>query len=240
MAITSTTIEYFDHGTCLEGFLAYDDSSPGPMPGVLIAHAWAGRDEFVCEKARRLASLGYAGFALDMYGKGVLGGSVEENSALMAPFMQDRALLQRRITAGLDTLRGQDPVNPDKVAAMGFCFGGLCVLDLARTGADLRGIVSFHGLLSAPENTRGNAIRAKVLVLHGHDDPMVSVEDIRQLQDELTRAGSDWQFHVYGGTMHAFTNPVANDPVFGTVYQPIADRRSWQAMCAFFEECFAD
>jgi dienelactone hydrolase len=140
----------------------------------------------------------------------------------------------------LQTLRAQDPVDPDKIAAMGFCFGGLCVLDLARTGADLRGVVSFHGLLAAPGNTAGSTVKAKILVLHGHDDPMVPAEDIRLLQEELTKAGSDWQFHAYGNTMHAFTNPVANDPDFGTVYQPLADKRSWQAMRSFLEECFEE
>ncbi|MCI0732606.1 MAG: dienelactone hydrolase family protein [Methylococcaceae bacterium] len=240
MALQSTTVEYFDQGTCLEGFFAHDDRASKPLPAVLIAHAWGGRDEFVCDKARELAGLGYAAFALDMYGNGVLGGSVAENSALMTPFMEDRILLQRRMTAALDAVRNQDPVNPHKVAAMGFCFGGLCVLDLARTGADLCGVVSFHGLLGAPGNTPGNTIKARVLVLHGHDDPMVPADDVRLLQDELTRAGSDWQFHVFGNTMHAFTNPVANDPGFGTVYQPLADTRSWQMMRSFFEECFED
>jgi dienelactone hydrolase len=238
MALQGTTVEYFDQGTCLEGFLAYDDTALQPMPAVLIAHAWRGRDEFVCNKARALAELGYAAFALDMYGKGILGGSIEENSALMTPFMEDRALLQRRMTAAFETVLNLERVNPDKVAAMGFCFGGLCVLDLARTGADLRGVVSFHGLLVSPGNTRENKIKAKVLVLHGHDDPMVPAEDIRLLQDELSHGGSDWQLHVYGNTMHAFTNPIANDPDFGTVYQPLADRRSWRTMRLFFEECF--
>jgi dienelactone hydrolase len=239
MTIQKKFVEYFDQGTGLEGFLAYDDQASKPLPAVLIAHAWGGRDEFVCGKALKLAELGYAGFALDLYGKGVLGASVAENSALMAPFLEDRGLLQRRLTAALETVRNQESVDPARIAAMGFCFGGLCVLDLARTGADLRGVVSFHGLLGAPGNTSGKTIKAKVLVLHGHDDPMVPEHDIRLLQDELTQAGSDWQFHVYGNTLHAFTNPVANDPGFGTVYQPLADRRSWQAMRLFFEECFA-
>lgn len=238
MTVQTTTVEYFDQNTCLEGLLCFDDQQSLPLPTVLIAHAWAGRDAFACDKAKKLAQLGYAAFALDMYGKGVLGSSVEENSALMSPFMKDRMMLQRRMSAALEAVRVLKPVDPKRIAAMGFCFGGLCVLDLARSGADLRGVVSFHGLLGAPGNTRGNKINAKVLVLHGHDDPMVPVEDIRLLQQELSEAGSDWQMHVYGNTMHAFTNPVANDPGFGTVYEPRADRRSWQSMRAFFEECF--
>lgn len=239
MALNTTTVEYFDLNTRLEGYLAYDDQASSPLPAVLIAHAWGGRDEFVCEKARELARLGYAGFALDMYGKGVFGESNEENAALMKPFMDDRSLLQRRITAGLNALRALDPVDPAQIAAMGFCFGGLCVLDLARTGADLKGVISFHGLLLAPGNTQDQQIQSKVLVLHGDDDPMVSSSDIRMLHEELTSCGCDWQFHIYGNTMHAFTNPVANDPEFGTVYQPIADKRSWESMKLFFQECFA-
>jgi dienelactone hydrolase len=157
----------------------------------------------------------------------------------MQPFLEDRALLQRRMKLALETVRRLERVDKDRVAAIGFCFGGLCVLDLARTGADLRGVVSFHGLLKPPGNTQGNKIQAKVLVLHGHDDPMVPVEDVVALERELTEAGADWQVHVYGHTMHAFTNPKANDPNFGTVYNPVADRRSWLAMQNFLEEIFS-
>lgn len=237
MAIETRPIEYRDGETVLEGFLAVD-AATGPRPAVLISHAWAGRDAFVCDKAVQLAELGYAGFALDMYGKGVLGGSVEENAALMNPFIEDRAGLQRRQLAALQAVRGLPEVDPARVAAMGFCFGGLCVLDLARTGADLAGVISFHGLLKPPGNTEGNRIPARVLVLHGHDDPMVPPRDVLALEEELTRAGADWQVHVYGNTMHAFTNPRANDPGFGTVYSEAADRRSWRAMRDFLEEVF--
>jgi len=238
MAIATRTIEYVDDGVQLEGFLAFDDTRTGPLPAVLISHAWGGRDEFVCNKARKIAELGYAGFALDMYGKGVLGSGPEENARLMQPFMDDRALLQRRITAGLEMLREQPRVDAGQIAAMGFCFGGLCALDLARTGADLRGVVSFHGLLGAPGNTAGNKIGAKVLVLHGHDDPMVPVDQVIAFEREMTEAAADWQVHVYGHTMHAFTNPVANDPGFGTVYESTADRRSWHSLQQFLVEVF--
>lgn len=238
MGIVTKTIEYTDGDVELEGFFAYDDSRGGAMPGVLVSHAWGGRDPFVCDKARKLAELGYAGFALDMYGKGVLGSGPEENASLMQPFLEDRALLQKRMRAALATLQEQPQVDESRVAAMGFCFGGLCVLDLARTGVDLSGVVSFHGLLGAPGNTAGTPIKAKVLVLHGHDDPMVPVEQVVALQRELTEAGADWQVHSYGHTMHAFTNPVANDTSFGTVYNSVADRRSWQSLQNFLAEVF--
>ncbi|AMK78970.1 MULTISPECIES: dienelactone hydrolase family protein [Methylomonas] len=239
MAIISNTVGYLDRDTVLEGFFAYDDAINGQRPVVLIHHAWGGRDQFVADKAIKLAELGYLAFATDMYGKGVLGKSPEENAALMQPFIQDRAKLQQRLHAALSTVKLMPWADNDRVAAIGFCFGGLCALDLARTGVDIRGVVSFHGLLGAPENIPNPSIKAKVLVLHGYDDPMASEEQVLALQKELTKAGADWQLHSYGHTMHAFTNPVANNPDFGTVYQPVADRRSWQAMQNFFSEIFA-
>ena len=236
--IKERLIEYEHDGTVLEGFLAYDSATDKPRPGVLISHAWAGRGEFECQKARDLAELGYAGFALDLYGKGVLGSGPEENSRLMTPFLQDRALLQSRLKLSHEIMQAQPEVNPKKTAAIGFCFGGLCVLDLARIGTNIKGVISFHGLFNPPANIKSKKIKAKVLVLHGNDDPMVPVEMVTAFEQELTRAGADWQVHVYGNTRHAFTNPQANDPDFGTVYSANADRRSWQSMRNFLEEIF--
>lgn len=239
MTIQSNTIAYLDGDVVLEGFFAYDDAIVGQRPVVLIHHAWAGRDQFVAEKAKQLAALGYLAFATDMYGKGILGSSPEQNGQLMQPFMQDRSKLQKRLLAALATVKLMPWADNDRVAAIGFCFGGLCALDLARTGVDIRGVVSFHGLLAAPDNIPEPEIKAKVLVLHGHDDPMVPPDHVLALQNELSLAGADWQLHTYGRTMHAFTNPVANNPDFGTVYQPTADRRSWFAMQSFLSEIFA-
>lgn len=240
MAIISNTIGYLDENVHLEAFFAYDDAHEGRRPAVLINHAWGGRDNFVNEKAKRMAELGYVGFAVDMYGKGVLGSSMEENAKLMQPFLDDRKMLRKRLRAALNAVKLLPWVDDDKIAAIGFCFGGLCVLDLARSGADIRGVVSFHGLLNAAESIINNPITAKILALHGHDDPMGPVEQVIAFQEELTAAGADWQMHIYGNTMHAFTNPVANDPAFGTVYQPDADRRSWIAMQNFLEEVFSE
>ena len=239
MAIVSNTVGYLDDEVLLEAFFAFDDSLSGRRPAVLINHTWVGRDDFVAEKAVKLAELGYVGFAVDMYGKGVLGSSTEENAKLMQPFMDNREMLQKRMLAALYAVKLMPWVDDRKIAAIGFCFGGLCSLDLARTGADLKGVVSFHGLLGAPGNTQGQAIKAKIFALHGHDDPMVPVEQVIAFEQEMTKAGADWQLHTYGHTMHAFTNPVANNPDFGTVYQPDADRRSWLAMENFLTEIFA-
>lgn len=238
MAIVTNTINYMDGNVVLEAFFAFDDAISERRPAVLICHAWGGRDGFVADKAKKLAELGYVGFALDMYGQGRVGSGPEENAQLMQPFMADRAMLQQRITAALQAVKLLPWVDDGNIAAIGFCFGGLCVLDLARTGADLQGVVSFHGLLGAPDNLHNIRIKAKVLALHGHDDPMVPVEQVVEFERELTAAGADWQLHSYGNTMHAFTNPVANNPDFGTVYQADADRRSWQAMQNFLAEIF--
>lgn len=238
MAIIENTVIYMDGDVVLEAFFAFDDSISGRRPAVLISHAWGGKDSFVAEKARKLAKLGYVGFALDMYGKGVLGANAEENAKLMQPFLAGREKLQQRMKVALTTVKQLPWVDENKIAAMGFCFGGLCALDLARTGIDIKGVVSFHGLLGAPDNTKGNKIKAKILALHGHDDPMGLPEQVLAFQEEMTKAKADWQFVTYGHTVHAFTNPVANDPSFGTVYQADADRRSWQSMQNFFAEIF--
>ncbi len=239
MAIVSNTVSYLDGDVVLEAFFAFDDAVSGRRPTVLINHTWVGRDDFVAEKAKRLAALGYVGFAVDMYGKGVLGSGPEQNMQLMQPFMADRGMLQQRMFAALAAVKLMPWVDENKIASIGFCFGGLCALDLARTGADIKGVVSFHGLLMPPENIQTKTIKAKILALHGRDDPMVPVEQVLAFEQEMTDAGADWQLHSYGNTMHGFTNPLANDPVFGAVYQPDADRRSWIAMQNFLTEIFA-
>lgn len=239
MTIISNTVSYMDGDVVLEAFFAFDDAIKERRPAVLINHAWAGRDEFTSEKAKKLAALGYVGFAVDMYGKGILGKSTDENVQLMQPFMANRSLILQRFKAALGAVKLLPWVDDSKIAAIGFCFGGLCVLDYARSGADLKGVVSFHGLLNSPDITQGNKIKAKVLVLHGHDDPMGPVQQLIAFEQEMTEAEADWQVHTYGNTMHAFTNPVANDPGFGTVYQADADRRSWQSMVNFLAEVFS-
>ena len=239
LSITSKAIDYSDGDRTYEAYMAWDDSSSAPRPAVLVSHAWRGRSEFENGKAARLAELGYVGFALDVYGKGVLGNSPEENAGLMQPLLDDREVLQRRLALALDEVRAQPEVDASRVAAIGFCFGGLCVLDLARSGADLKGVVSFHGLFGSPGNTDGNRISAKVLALHGWDDPMATPDQVLSLASELSSMGADWQIHGYGSTLHAFTNPQADDPANGLQYSATADRRSWTTMRDFLQEVLA-
>lgn len=228
-------IEYRDGDVLLEGFLCYDEALPGPRPTVLVSHAWGGRDEFVERKARRLAWQGYACFALDNFGKGRCGTTPEECSALMTPLMKDRAMLRKRLQAGLATVKALPIVDAKRIAIMGFCFGGLCALDLARSNADIRGAVSFHGMLK-PSGLTEPKVRAKVLMLHGYDDPMAPPEDVLAVAKEFTVAGADWQLHAYGQTVHAFTNPAANNRAGGMQYDEAADRRSWHALEEFLAE----
>ncbi|RLQ20677.1 dienelactone hydrolase family protein [Seongchinamella sediminis] len=238
MAIQLRPVEYRHREVLLEGMLAWDDALPGPRPGVLVSHAWGGRGEFEVGKARALAEQGYAGFALDMYGKGVLGMDPEQNSALMAPFLADRALLQQRIALAVSVLRDQPEVDAANIAAIGFCFGGLCVLDLARSGSEVKGVASFHGLFDPPGNTEGKRIKARVLCLHGYDDPMAPPDTMTALAAELSAAGADWQIHAYGNTQHSFTNPAADNVEMGAIYNASADRRSAQALANFLAELF--
>ena len=238
MTITTRAVEYAHGGKAFEGLLAYDAAKAGKRPAVLVSHAWAGRSAGEEAFAKDLAALGYAGFALDLYGKGVLGKTNEECQALMTPLVSNRPLLQERLLNVIEVVKGLPEVDASRIAIIGFCFGGLCALDVARTGADIRGAASFHGLFGAPGNTRGKKIKAKVIAFHGYDDPMVKPEEILALGNELTEAGADWQIHAYGGVMHAFMNPLANDPAFGTVYDKRAAGRAWASMTAFLGECF--
>lgn len=231
-------VDYWDGNTRMLGYLACASGATTPRPAVLIAHTWAGRGDLECTKARQLAELGYVGFAIDVYGDGMRGAGPDENARLLAPLMQDRALLQRRMNAAVQAVCAQPEADNRSIAAIGFCFGGLCVLDLARTGADIAGAVSFHGLFTPPGNTEGNIIKAKVLCLHGNDDPMVPPDAVAALGRELTAAGADWQIHVYGGAMHGFSNPAANRPEVGTQYNATADRRAWQSLLNFLAEIF--
>ena len=236
MTIVSRYVDYSDGAQPLKAYMAWDDAVNERHPAVLISHAWGGRSPFENSKAEWSAGLGYVGFALDVYGAGVLGSSPEENAGLMQPYLDDRGKLAGRLRAALDTVRAQPEVDPSRVAIMGFCFGGLCALDLARAGADVLGAVSIHGLFNPPPVTQ--SIGARVLALHGWEDPMARPESVLAFADEMTRAGADWQVHAYGRTVHAFTNPAANDYAGGMAYSANADRRAFESIVCFLEELF--
>ncbi|MEO0607131.1 MAG: dienelactone hydrolase family protein [Pseudomonadota bacterium] len=231
MSGTTTIVDYEQNGETFEGFLAMPDGSPKGV--VLVAHAWGGQSEFEQGKASLIAEWGYAGFALDVYGKGKRGETNEECEALMTPLASDRPLLQSRLAYALDVAKTESGV--DTAAAIGFCFGGLCVLDMARTNMAVEGVASFHGLFGAPGNT-AEQITPKILALHGWEDPMATPDDVMDFSKEMSAANADWQLHAYGATLHAFTNPHANNPDFGTVYSAQADRRSFAACKEFLLE----
>lgn len=236
MTIISEPLNYEVKGMVCKGMVFYNEDTSTKKPIILVAHDWSGRNNFSESKAQELAQEGYIGFAIDMYGDGRNGETKEEKVALMQPLMQDRLLLQARITKALEVAKTFRYADQNKTGAIGFCFGGLCVLDLARSGAMINGIVSFHGLLNPPETA--NAIKTKILVLHGFDDPMVKPEVVLQFAEEMTKAQVDWQIHMYSNTMHAFTNPAANDPSFGTVFNKLSCNRAFANMKFFFNEIF--
>lgn len=229
----------YHHGAQeLLGYLTYDDHINQPRPGVLVVHDWSGRNEFACKKADMLAKLGYVGFALDMYGHAQIGKTNEEKSTLMQPLVNDRRLLRARIQTAFDFVAELPEVDAHRIAVIGFCFGGLCALDLARSGANLAGAISFHGLLNSPAPLSNEPIKAKILALHGYEDPMVKPEQVNAFAKEMTDAGADWQIHMYGHVKHAFTNPLAHDTELGLIYNETAAHRATQSMMNFLKEIF--
>jgi dienelactone hydrolase len=223
----------------LEGFVAYDQRRKEKRAGVLVLHTWRGLDDYVRRRTKMVADLGYVALAADLFGKGVVPKDVPERQALLNKHLSDRGLLRERCRAGLDALRAHPLVDPGKVAAIGYCFGGCAVLELARSGADVRGVVSFHGLLSTPTPEDARNIRGSVLVLNGAEDPRVPPSDVEAIHKEMRDAAVDWQLVHYGNAVHSFTDQGAgNYPAAGSAYNERADARSWKAMKDFLEEIF--
>jgi dienelactone hydrolase len=237
--IHTESVEYREGETLLEGYLAYDDSSRKKRPGVLVVHEWMGLNEYARMRAEKLGTLGYVAFAADIYGKGVRAKNTKEASALAGKYRGDRKLLRARVNAALEVLKAHVLTDNARTAAIGYCFGGTAVLELARSGAHVLGVVSFHGGLSTPTPGDAQKIRAKVLALHGADDPFVPPDEVAAFQEEMNKAGVDWQMIFYSGAVHSFTNPASgDDPSKGVAYNKRADRRSWEAMKLFFGELF--
>jgi dienelactone hydrolase len=232
---------YRDGDTALEGYVSFDNSTPAKRPAVLVFHAWAGQDEFACARADALAALGYVGLAVDMYGSGKRGTTPAENSKLMQPFLDDRAMLRRRAVAAIECVKALPNVDATHLACIGFCFGGLCALDVARAGVPgMRGAVSLHGLFAAPTGVSiAQPMHTKVLALHGWNDPMVKPDAVLAFAREMSGQGADWELDAYGHVGHAFTNPQANDAKGGMQFSPVVNRRAFRATEEFLDEVFS-
>jgi dienelactone hydrolase len=240
-AVKTETVEYKQGETVLKGYLAYDDATTAKRPGVLVVHEWWGLDDYAKRRAEELAKAGYVAFALDMYGEGKNTRHPEQAGEWSSAVARNPDASAARFQAALDQLKKQPRVDSAKVAAIGYCFGGGVVLKRAVAGADLRGVVSFHGALPADPVAAGTAVKAKILVCNGADDGFVTPEQIATFQKNLTQAKADWQFVNYSGAKHSFTNPnAASFGIDALAYNEAADRRSWQAMLSFFGEIFAN
>jgi len=239
-AIQTKTIEYEQGGVTLEGVLVYEDTVSALRPGVVVVHQWMGLGEYEIERARMLVELGYVAFCADIYGKGVRPASAAEAGEQATLYRSDRALMRARAQAGLDVLKSQVFVDAGRTAAIGYCFGGGVVLELARSGAELDAVVSFHGNLDTPDSADASNIQCRVLVCHGAADPHVPMEQVIAFHDEMEAAGVDYELDMYGGAVHAFThwNLEGADPATGAAYNEAADKSSWAAMQRLFGECF--
>jgi dienelactone hydrolase len=237
--IVTRTVEYTHDGVVLEGFLAYDDASTAKRPGALVVHQWLGLTDHERQRAKMLAELGYVALAADVYGKGQRPADRSEATKFAGKYYGDRELFRARLAAALAELKKQPNVDGTRCAAIGYCFGGGGVLELARSGAELAGVVSFHGSLDTPLPVSPGDVKARILVCHGAVDPYVKPEALQGFLDEMEAAKVDYQFIMYSGAVHAFTQKEAgDDPTQGAAYNADADRRSWQHMRDFFAEIF--
>jgi dienelactone hydrolase len=234
-------IEYHDGEVLLEGYLAYDDSFKTKRPGIMVVHEWWGLNQYIKKRTEELARLGYVAFAADMYGKGINTDNPKKAGELAGAYTKDRKLMRSRALAGLRTLSGNSHTDPDHIVAIGYCFGGTTVLELARSGANISGVASFHGGLDTPDPDAAKNIKGSVLVLQGANDPFNPPEKVDAFQDEMRKANVDWQMNIYGGAEHSFTNPDADSfGIKGVAYNAKADKRSWEALMAFFKELFKE
>lgn len=237
--LVTQVVEYKQDGAVGQGCLAYDDAFPGRRPGVLVVHEWWGLNDFARQQVEKLAGLGYVAFAADMYGNGAVTKDPQEAAKLANALRGDKPRLRARAQAALQVLADHPKVDRQRLGGIGFCFGGTTVLELAYSGAVLKGVVSFHGGLTIPSPEELQGIKAAILVLHGADDPHVSAADITAFQDAMRRGGLDWQMVYFGNAVHTFTNPAAGrNKASGSAYEPRAARRSWKYMQDFFKEIF--
>ncbi len=237
--IQTKSIDYRDGPTELQGYLVWDDSLKGKRPGVLVVHEWWGLNDYARQRARQLAKAGYVAFALDMYGKGRVTKHPDQASTWMKQVQENRDAWVRRATAGLAAFKKQPLVDTDRLAAIGYCFGGATVLNMAYAGVDLKAVVSFHGALPLPDEKQQEPVLASILVAQGYDDPFVPPEQVSALQAALAKLDADWEVIVFGATRHSFTNPdAASYGMEALAYNAKADHRSWAMMLELFNEKF--
>jgi dienelactone hydrolase len=238
--ITVRPVVYQIDGQPFESRLVYDTDAPAPRPGLLMAPNWMGVSQDAEKIAKAVAEQGYVVLLADLYGQALRPGNNDEAGAAMMPLKNDRALLRKRMRAGLDQLLSQAGVSLDetRIATFGFCFGGCCALELARTGAELKAAISFHGTLDTPNPADANNIKGSVLVLHGASDPLVPKEQLPAFEEEMNAAGVDWQLHSYGGAFHSFTDPHANVPGM-MMYDARVAKRAFKSMHDLLSEVFA-
>jgi len=226
-----------------KGYLAYDTDFQGKRPGVLVVHEWWGHNDYVRRRAEMLAKLGYTALAVDMYGDGKLAQHPDDAKKFVQEVMAQEGVSQKRFRAALNFLRKQPTVDRKNIAAIGYCFGGSTVLNMARLGIDLKGVASFHGSLATQTSAKKGKVKARVLVCHGADDSFIPPEDIDSFKKEMTNAGADFQFISYEGAKHSFTNPDADTFAqkfgMGIAYNETADKQSWEDMQVFFKDIFA-
>ena len=237
--VVTQPISYTHDNVSLEGYLAYDDAVSGKATGILVVHEWWGLNDYARVRAEKLAQMGYVAFALDMYGKGKSTEHPDQAAAWMKEVNGNMDLWLKRAMAGLEILKQQPQVDTDRLAAIGYCFGGATVQVLAYSGADFKGVVSFHGSLIPPSAEQAGQTKAKILICHGAQDPMNKPEALTTYSNAMNASSIDWQMIAYGGTRHSFTNPDADKRGMAALaYNPSADRRSWQHMTFFFNELF--
>jgi len=239
-AVVTKTISYQEDGASLQGYLAYDNALKGKRPGVLVVHEWWGLNDYARKRATQLAAMGYVAFALDMYGKDKVADHPEQAKEFMKKVTQNVDTWQKRALAGLEILKKQPNTDSNRIAAIGYCFGGSTVQQLAYSGADIRGIVSFHGSLIPPTESAVKQTKAKILICHGASDPYTKPEALPTYLTTMNASGIDWKMSIYAHAKHAFTNPDADNYGMAAVgYNRTADRRSWEDMKQFFNEIFS-
>jgi dienelactone hydrolase len=240
--VVGKPIEYSADGITLKGYIAYDDKIKGRRPGVLVVHEWWGHNEYARRRAEMLAGLGYVALAVDMYGNGKKADHPDDAGKFSSEVSKNMPVMKARFMAALDLLKNDESVDPARIGAIGYCFGGGVVLNMARAGADVKGVVSFHGSLATSAPAEKGKVKAKILVCNGADDKFISTDDIKNFKAEMKAAGGEFKFINYEGAIHGFTNPDATElgkkfnlPI---AYNEKADKQSWAEMKEFFKKLF--